>query len=366
MHGVIRARRALDGIPTYVPGKSAESVAVKYTIGDVVKLASNEAPFPPLPAAVAAIADAVAGANRYPDDSGATLREALAAHYGVRAEQVLLGNGSVELCRMALAATCEPGDEVVFGQPSFEAYPILAMQVGATIVQVPLTDERYDLDAMADAVTDRTRLVFVCNPNNPTGTTVGRDAVDRFLDRVPDDLLVVFDEAYREFVTAPDFPDGLGYLDGHDNVAVLRTFSKAYGLAALRVGYAIAGVDVIGALRKVRVPFEVNSLAQVAALASLGAVDEMRARVEGVVAERERVQAAISDLGLDVVPSDANFVWLPLGEHAAVLGEYSERAGIVLRPFPDVGVRITIGTPSENDRLLKVLRAALEDGAAGR
>ena len=230
---------------------------------------------------------------------------------------------------------------------------------------MPLVDARHDLDAMVDAITDRTRVVFVCNPNNPTGTTVGRGATERFLDRVPDDLLVVFDEAYREFVTTPDFPDGVDVLSDHENVAVLRTFSKAYGLAALRVGYAIARPDVIDALRKVRVPFTTNGLAQAAALASLAAHDEMRARVDDVIAERARVVDGIADIGLDVVDSQANFVWLPLGEYAAVLGEYSERAGVVLRPFPGVGVRITIGTPEENDRMLKVVRAATEDGATG-
>ena len=182
---VIRTRRALDGIPEYVPGRSAASVATQYRLGDVVKLASNEAPFPPLPAALAAIADAAATANRYPDDAATALREALSVTYAVEPEQVLLANGSVELCRMAIAATCDPGDEVMFGRPSFEAYPVLAQQVGAAMVQVPLTAHRYDLDAMADAITDRTRLVFVCNPNNPTGTTVGRDAAERFLERVP-------------------------------------------------------------------------------------------------------------------------------------------------------------------------------------
>ena len=352
-------------MPEYVPGRSAESVAARYAIRDVIKLASNEASFGPLPAALAAIEAAARTANRYPDDAATTLREALGATYGVEPEQVLLANGSVELCRMAIAATCDPGDEVVFGQPSFEAYPVLAQQVGAAMVQVPLTAHRYDLDAMADAITDRTRLVFVCNPNNPTGTTVGRDAAERFLERVPRDLLVVFDEAYREFVTASDYPDGLELLRDHANVAVLRTFSKAYGLASLRVGYAIARVDVIAALRKVRVPFTTNGLAQAAALASLAAQDEMRERVGEVIAERERVFEALTDLGLDVVASEANFLWLPLAEPAAVLGEYSERAGVVLRPFPGVGVRITIGSPVENDRLVKVLRAAVEDGAAG-
>ncbi len=352
-------------MPEYVPGRSAESVAAKYAIGDVIKLASNEAPFPPLPSALAAIDSAASGANRYPDDSAAALRGQLAAEYGVTPEQVLLGNGSVELCRMAIAATCDPGDEVIFGKPSFEAYPILAMQVGATMVQVPLTDHRYDLEAQADAITDRTRLVFVCNPNNPTGTTVDRDTVERFLERVPSDLLVVLDEAYREFVTTPGFADGLELLEGHENVCVMRTFSKAYGLAALRVGYAIAHESVISALRKVRVPFEVNALAQVAASASLAAQDEMRERVGEVIAERARVFDGITEIGIPVVESEANFLWLPIPEHAAVLGEYSERAGVVLRPFPGVGVRVTIGNHAENDRLLKVLRAASDDGAAG-
>ncbi len=362
---MIRTRPALDALPEYVPGRSAESVAAKYAIGNVIKLASNEAAFGPLPSALEAIEAAARGANRYPDDGATALRESLGAHCSVAPDQVLLANGSVELCRMAMAATCDPGDEVLFAWPSFEAYPVLAQQLGAAMVQVPLVDQRHDLDAMADAITDRTRVVFVCNPNNPTGTTVGRAAAEHFLDRVPRDLLVVFDEAYREFVTAPDYPDGLDLLRDHSNVAVLRTFSKAYGLAALRVGYAIGHVDVIGALRKVRVPFTTNLLAQAAALASLAANDEMQARVAEVIAERVRVTDGIAELGLDVIESQANFVWLPIGEQSAVLGEYCERAGVVLRPFPGVGVRITIGTSAENDRLLRVLGAAVDDGAAG-
>jgi histidinol-phosphate aminotransferase len=363
---VIRTRGALDGIPEYVPGRSAESVAAQYALGDVVKLASNEAPFSPLPAALAAIAEAAADANRYPDGDAVALRDDLARHLGVGADQVVCGNGSVELCRLVLAATCDPGDEVVFGWPSFEAYPILAEQVGATMVRVPLHRERHDLTAMAAAVTDRTRLVFVCNPNNPTGTIVGRDDLERMLEQVPRDCLVVLDEAYREFVTSPDFPDGVDVLRDHANVAVLRTFSKAYGLAALRVGYAIARPDVISVLRKVRVPFGVNGLAQAAARASLAAHAEMEARVHEVVAERSRLRRALEDLDLPVVASEANFLWLPVPDDAAVLGEYCQRAGVVLRPFPGVGVRITVGAPAENDRLLKVLRSAIDDGAVGR
>jgi histidinol-phosphate aminotransferase len=363
---VIRTRHALDVIPDYVPGRSSESVAAQYAITDVVKLASNESPFPPLAAALTAIATAAPGMNRYPDAAAVELCDDLAARYGVRPDEVLCGNGSVELCWLALAATCGPGDEVVFGWPSFEAYPILAQQADATMVQVPLRDDRYDLDAMADAVTARTRLIFVCNPNNPTSTTVDRDAVEQFLARVPSDCLVVLDEAYREFVTSPGSPDGLDVLREHDNVAVLRTFSKAYALAALRVGYAIARPEVIAALRKMRVPFDVNGLAQVAARASLAADDEMRQRVAEVVAERARLRAALHELGLATPFSDANFIWLPVPHDAGVLGEYSQRAGVVLRTFPGVGVRVTVGTPGENDRLLKVLRAAIDDGAIAR
>ena len=362
---MIRHREALDAIADYVPGRAAGDVAAQYALTNVVKLASNEAPYGPLPAAIAAVDEAVRGVNRYPDPDTVPLRSALAEKYGVDEEQILVGNGSVELCRLAFAATCDPGDEAIFAWPSFEAYPILAAQVGATAVTVPLVEVRHDLAAMADAVTDRTCLVFVCNPNNPTGTVVDRAAVDDFLARVPETCLVVFDEAYREFVTDPRCPDGLDLLTEHANVAVFRTFSKAYGLAALRVGYGIARPDVIAALRKVRVPFGVNGLAQVAALASLAADDEMRGRVDEVIAERARLHDAIAELGVEVVRSEANFVWLPLGEPSAVLGEYCERAGVVVRPFAHVGVRVTVGSRAENDRFLRVLESALEDGAAG-
>ena len=208
---------------------------------------------------------------------------------------------------------------------------------------------------MADAVDADTRVVFVCSPNNPTGTVVSGDAVREFVESVPPECLVVVDEAYHEFVTDPSAVDGVELLDGHPNVLVLRTFSKAYGLAALRVGYALGSDEVIGALRKMRLPFAVNALAQVAALASLEAEDEMRARVAGVVAERERLLDALRARGLPVVPSQGNFVWLDVPDTAAELGRFSEAAGVVLRPFAGTGVRATVGTPEENDRLVAVL-----------
>jgi histidinol-phosphate aminotransferase len=355
---VIRSRPALEAIPTYVPGRSAESVAAELGIDSVVKLASNEAPFGPLPAARAAIADAVAGVNRYPDDRSAALTERLAETYDVDASQVLVGAGSVDLCRIAVAATVDPGDEIVFAWPSFEMYPILAQQAGGTAVRVPLVGAAHDLDAMAEAATDRARLVFVCNPNNPTSTAVGRRDLQAFLSGIRPDCLVVLDEAYREFATAPDFPDGLDMLAAHDNVVVLRTFSKAYGLAALRVGYAIGEPGVIAVLRKVAMPFRVNGLAQVAALASLGtdAQSEMRARVDDVVSERDRVTRELRELGLEIPRSEANFVWLDLPDAATELGRLSEQHGVVLRVFPGVGVRVTIGTAVENDRFLGVMR----------
>jgi len=362
---VIRTRAALDAIPAYVPGRSADAVAADHQVDEVVKLSSNEAPFEPLPSAAAAIARAATSVNRYPDDASGALVEALAARAGVTTGQVLVGNGSVELCRLAMAATVDPGDEVVFAWPSFEAYPILALQLGARITRVALDDHGHDLDAMADAVGADTRVVFVCSPNNPTGTVVTGAAVRAFVEAVPPECLVVVDEAYREFVTDPSAVDGVELLGTHPNVLVLRTFSKAYGLAALRVGYALGSEEVVGALRKMRLPFAVNALAQVAALASLEADDEMRARVAGVVAERERLLDALRARGLPVVSSQGNFLWLDVPDTAADLGRFSETAGVVLRPFAGTGVRATVGTPDENDRLVEVLDRAVHDGVIG-
>jgi histidinol-phosphate aminotransferase len=342
-------RADLAQLPDYVPGRS---------IPGAIKLASNEVSAGPLPSVVAAIADAATGVNRYPDSGAGALVERLAQRFGVQPAQLAVGCGSVTLCQQLVQATCTDADEVVFGWRSFEAYPIISHVVGATGVRVPLTaDHRLDLAAMHAAITPKTRAVFVCTPNNPTGTALHEGELRAFLDAVPQDVLVVIDEAYREFVDDPDVPDGIATAkaawarNGH-NVAVLRTFSKAYGLAGLRVGYCVAPEPVAAALRKVFVPFGVNSVAQAAAIASLDAEAELLARCEQVVAERGRVTAELLDLGYDVPPSQANFVWLPLGERTADFNEHCMDHKVIVRAFVGDGARVTIGDPAENDAFL--------------
>lgn len=341
----VRARQSIIDLAAYQPGKSAP-----------VKLASNENPHPPLPSVVAAIADAAQQINRYPDTGAVELTAAVAAKVGVSGEQVAFGCGSVTLLEQLMQAFCEPGDEVVVGWRSFEAYPLVAQVTGATLVRVPLRDETHDLDAMLAAITDRTRVVIVCNPNNPTGTAVRREELARFCDAVPSDVLVVLDEAYGEYITSPEIPDGVELMRGRQNVCVLRTFSKAYGLAGLRVGYFIAeDPAVAGVVRKTMMPFAVSSIAQAAALASLAAADELQVRVDEAARERVRVAERLRAGGYPVPESHANFVWISAGEQTAALANRLMAAGIMGRPFAGEGIRITIGTPAENDQLLAAL-----------
>jgi histidinol-phosphate aminotransferase len=281
------------------------------------------------------------------------LREALAARYDVTADRIATGCGSVALAEHLARVTCLPGYEIVYSWRSFEAYPIISATTAATSVRVPNTpDHGHDLAAMAAAITDRTRLVMVCNPNNPTGTSVRRTELDRFLAAVPDDVLVVLDEAYREFVTDPDVPDGLTAYGERPNVVVLRTMSKAWGLAGLRVGFLVAQPEVAAAVRKVVTPFSTNAVGQAAALAALKQAEEVRHRCALVVSERERVTEEIRRLVSDVPSSQANFVWLPLGDRSAAFGVACEKQGVIVRPFQGDGVRVTIGTPPENDAFL--------------
>jgi histidinol-phosphate aminotransferase len=359
----------VQALPAYKPGRNPADVAREIGVERAVKLASNEVAFPPLPAVVQALAAAAAETNRYPDNGAVVLTEALAGRYDVDPAQVVTGCGAVMLCQQLAQSYNDPGTSIAFAWRSFEMYPLLAQVAGARSIQVPLVPGRpggpadtHDLEALAAAVDESTRLVFVCNPNNPTGTAVRMPALERFLDAVPPETLVVLDEAYREFVTDPDVPDGLQLMRGRPNVAVLRTFSKAWGLAGLRVGYLIAEDPAVAdAVRKTHVPFSVSMLAQAAAVAALRSEDEVRRRCAAVVAERERLTAALRERDLDVADSQANFVWLPVGEQTAELAAALEGRAVITRPFAGEGIRVTVGTPEEDDAFL----AALDDVRSG-
>jgi len=356
-----RVRPAVAAMASYRPGKSAAQAENEHGITDAIKLASNENPYPPVPSIVAAIAAAAGDVNRYGDHRAADLRAAIAGWLDVDVDRVAAGCGSVGLLQQLLLAYVDPGDEVVYPWPSFEAYPIDVQLTGGVEVTVPLVDHTFDLEAVAAAVTDRTKLVLLANPNNPTGTAVHVDQLRRLVEQVPGDVLVVVDEAYREFVTA-DLGDPITDLQpGHPNVVVLRTFSKAFGLAALRTGYAVADPEVVVELDKVLIAFAVNHLAQVASLAAIAARDEVQAVVDRITAERDRVVASLRADGWDLPDAHANFVYLPLGSRTDVVFPEMEKRGVVVRPFPGVGMRVTIGTPAQNDRFL----ATLAEVAAG-
>ena len=348
-------------LPAYTPGK---------TVPGAIKLASNETVDGPLPGVREAIAAAAETINRYPDNGHVALKEHLARHLSkdgyFAPENIAVGCGSVSLCQQLIQITSTVGDEVVFGWRSFEVYPLQVRVAGAVPVQIPLRDHTFDLDAMLAAITARTRLIFVCNPNNPTSTVVDPDALARFVASVPSDILVVIDEAYVEYIRDGMLPDSLALTKAYPNVVVLRTFSKAYGLAGLRVGYAVGDPDVITALGKVYVPFTSSTISQAAAIASLQAVDELMSRTDAVVAERRRVGAALAELGYTFPPSQANFVWLPLAQHTADFTRAAAEAGVLVRPYGSDGARVTIGAPAENDAFLRFAAAwAAEGGTTG-
>jgi histidinol-phosphate aminotransferase len=332
-----------------VPGRPPAAGA-----GPAYKLSSNENPYPPLPGVIEAAQQAVAAMNRYPDMAATGLYAALADRLGVPVERLAAATGSVAVLYHLLQATCQDGDEVVYAWRSFEAYPIAVGMTGATSVRVPLTaDARHDLPAMLAAVTDRTRVLVVCSPNTPTGPSVGRAELVELLDAVPPSVLVVLDEAYREFVRTDPW-NGIELAQGRENVVVLRTFSKAYGLAGLRVGFAVAAPRLATAIRAVALPFGVSTVAQAAAVASLDAEPTLFERVDALVAERTRVRDTLGTQGWDVPDSQANFVWLPLGAATTDFASACEQAGVMVRPFAGEGVRVTIGEQAANDVFLRV------------
>jgi histidinol-phosphate aminotransferase len=342
----VRLRPELADLPAYTPGK---------TVAGAIKIASNETVHGPLPSVRAAIEKATDTINRYPDNGYLELKERLAKHIDNGAfppEHISVGCGSVSLCQQLIQITSTVGDEVLYGWRSFEIYPLQVRTAGATPVQVPLTDYTFDLDAMLAAITDRTRLIFVCNPNNPTSTVVDPAKLARFVEAVPPHVLIALDEAYVEYIREPMLPDSFGLVRSHSNVVVLRTFSKAYGLAGLRIGYAVGDPDIITALGKVYVPFTATSVSQAAAIASLDAADELLARTDAVVAERARVSTALRDAGYVLPRSQANFVWLPLAEHTVDFVNSAADNRLLVRPYGEDGVRVTVASPHENDAFI--------------
>jgi histidinol-phosphate aminotransferase len=354
-------RPAIRDLVPYEPGKPVEEVQRELGLDRVVKLASNEGPFGPFPAALEAIARSAPELNRYPDGGAYRLRTALAELHGLRFEEVAVGAGSDGLVDGLSQIALDPGDEIVSGWPSFPSYSIDARKLGAVPKQVPLRDERYDLEAMLGAITPRTKLVYVCHPNNPTGTMNTRAELDAYFDGVSDHVLTVLDQAYFEYIDDPDYADGIAeYLKEGRRVVVLRTFSKIFGLAGLRVGYALAPPAVVTALGKVRRAFDITTPAQEAALASLGDAQEVgRRRLENA-AQRIEVERILREHGLEPAgPAVANFLYCDLGEDSRPLFEQLLREGVIVRPTHAFGsptaIRVTVGTAEENAFLADAL-----------
>ena len=351
------------GLTPYSPGKPIEEVERELGIRDPVKVASNENPLGPSPLAVAALRQALAGVHRYPDGGGHALRHALGQHWGVSPDEVLLGNGSNELLELVGRYFLLPGDEAVYAAQSFVVYDMVAQMTGATKVVVPLRNLAHDLEAMRRAVTPRTKLVFLANPNNPTGTAVPPGAIEAFLAGLPADMVAVLDEAYYEYLPLDLRPDALRLLRGGRRILVLRTFSKIYGLAGLRIGYGIGPAELVALLNRLRAPFNTNSLAQAAATAALQDLQHVADTRALTEAGRKYLTEQCQALDLQVVPSEANFLLVDVARPGAAAAEALLRHGVIVRPMGGYGfpthLRISVGTARENERCIGALRAVL-------
>lgn len=359
---MIKPPAYISAIRPYIPGKPLEELERELGIKDSVKLASNENPVGPSPMALKALMDDLTASkssnsiNRYPDGSGYYLKSALAEKLSISMEEIILGNGSNELIDIAVRTYLQPGDEAVMASPSFVVYPLDVQAMGGRSVEVPLKNYTHDLNAMGDAVTSKTRIVFVANPNNPTGTINRRDEFDRLMKRVPDGVLLVVDEAYYEYVTDRDYADSMKYLrDGRD-ILILRTFSKIYGLAGLRIGYGIAKNEIVAEMNKLRPPFNTNSIAQKAAIHALKDVDHMSMTRETNETGKRYLYRELDSLGLRYVPTQTNFIYMPLGQDANLLYNKLLRQGIIVRPMGPKEIRVTIGLPEENRRFIEALK----------
>jgi histidinol-phosphate aminotransferase len=361
------AVEGVQALSPYQPGKPIDELARELGLdpASIVKLASNENPLGPSPKALAAVQDTLADLCRYPDGNGYNLKQALSGRYGIQPEQITLGNGSNDVLEVITRCFAAPGDQVVYSQYAFAVYPLVAQAIGATGVAVPAKDYGHDLDAMASAITERTRLVFVANPNNPTGTVHGAGAIEAFLDRVPARVLVVLDEAYCEYLQGRDSVDGLSLLDRYPNLIVTRTFSKAWGLAALRVGYSVSSPGIANFLNRVRQPFNVDSIAMAAATAVLGDEDYLRRSCEINAKGMAQLESAFREMNLAYIPSAGNFISVDVGDQATRINQSLLEQGVIVRPIGGYGLprhlRVSIGLPEENQRFIEALTRALKE-----
>ena len=352
---MITVSENIKSITPYTPGKPIEELEREMGISGSIKLASNENPLGPSPKAVLAIKKAVAGLNRYPDGSGYYLSQALAKKHDVEISQIILGNGSNELIELVVRTFVRPGDEVISADPSFVVYKMITQAAGGTNVIVPLKDNRHDLDAMAGRITERTRIIFIANPNNPTGTMNTSAEMDRLIQRVPDHVIVAVDEAYYEYVTRADYPDSLDYLKAAKNVLALRTFSKIYGLAGLRIGYGITTRVIAELMNKVRQPFNTNSLGQAGALAALADRKHVEKSIAINSEGKQFLYQSFDRLGISYLPTEANFILFEAPSDGRELYNALLKTGVIIRPMGGKKLRVTIGLPDENKRFVSEL-----------
>jgi len=362
---MVKPPRYVSAIQPYVPGKPVEELERELGIRDSVKLASNENPLGPSPLVLKEIINDLTNTksslslNRYPDGNGYYLKQALSGGLSVSEDEIILGNGSNELIDIAARTFLQPGDEAVMAHPSFVVYPMATQAQGATAIQIPLKKYTHDLDAMADAITSNTKIVFIANPNNPTGTMNTKAEFERFMKRIPEGILVICDEAYCEYVTKPDYPDSMKYLAQGKDILILRTFSKMYGLAGLRIGYGIGGKDIIGEMNKLRPPFNTSSIAQKAALWALQDENHLRRTREINEQGKTYLYKELDSIGMKYVPTEANFIFMPLEHDAHALYTVLLKQGVIVRPMGQHEIRVTIGLPEENKRFIDALKKVM-------
>jgi len=358
----LKVRELLNDIKPYQAGKRVSELKDELELEELIKLSSNESPLGPTELAQKAMRLAVSQLNRYPDGGSRMLVAKLSERLKVPTDNIIIGNGSNELIRLLVQVLAAPGDELVMAKPSFIVYPLVAKIMQAKAVEIPLADNRHDLKAMSAAVTDKTRVVFVCNPNNPTGTIVSRAEIMEFIERIPRDVIIAFDEAYLEFVDSDDYMSGIELFADYPNIVVFHTFSKIYGLAGVRIGYAIAPRIIVEAIQKVREPFNINMIAQVGAYYSLDCDVEIERRSADNLKEKTFIESELRRLNINYAPSQTNFIYLDMGRDALAAADELQKLGVIVRAFPGGNyTRATIGTRHENRRLISVLERYLED-----